>query len=278
MQSLCLPSTISSFKYKPSSSIANAPKKYGKFNNAISAASNKERGLPDIKLPADLRPELMPKHVALFPDGQRRWAKERGLTMEDGDRAGANKIKEFVKLCSKYGIKVVTVFGFSTENWVRPKVETDILMRLNSRVSMIGDRSKWPKSLQGALSLVKEVTKKNTGLHVLGGINYGGRYDILQACKSVASKVKDGLLQLEDINESVFELELETKCTEFPSADLVIRTSGAHRLSNFMLWQAAYSELFFVEKLFPDIEEEDFIEALKSYRKKEKRHGGQQNY
>lgn len=127
------------------------------------------------------------------------------------------------------------------------------------------------------ITLGEDVTKNNSGLHIIGALNYSGRYDITQACKSVANKVKDGLLQPEDINESTFEQELETKCTEFPFPDLLIRTSGEHRISNFMLWQMAYTELFFADKLFPDFHEEDFIEALKSFQKRDRRYGGQKH-
>ncbi|KAM7527674.1 hypothetical protein LguiB_031084 [Lonicera macranthoides] len=152
---------------------------------------------------------------------------------------------------------------------------SSIANRYDVRGLAIGDRSALPNSFQRMINLGEDVTKNNSGLHIMGALNYRGQYNITQACKSVANKVKDGLLQPQDIDESTFEQELETKCTEFPFPDLLIRTSGEHRISNFILWQMVYTELFFADKLFPDFKEEDFMEALKSFQKRDRRYGGQ---
>ncbi|XP_022856540.1 dehydrodolichyl diphosphate synthase 2-like [Olea europaea var. sylvestris] len=257
-------------------------------------------------LPEGLKPELMPKHVAIIKDGHRRWANERGLTMQLGHTTGGRVIKEKVFLCCKWGIKVLSVFAFSTENWGRPKEEVDFLMNLfeeeirtdlqeftrkNVRISVIGDKSKLPKSLQESIATAEDTTRGNTGLHLMMALNYSGRYDIMKASRSIASKVKDGFLQVEDINETLFQNELETKCVEFPNPDLLqneletkcvefpnpdllIRTSGEQRISNFFLWQLAYSEVYFPEKKFPDFKEKDFKEALSSFQKRKRRYGG----
>ncbi|CAA2982754.1 dehydrodolichyl diphosphate synthase 2-like [Olea europaea subsp. europaea] len=240
-------------------------------------------------LPEGLKPELMPKHIAIIMDGHRRWANERGLTMQLGHTTGGRVIKERVFLCCKWGIEGLSVFAFSTENWGRPKDEVDFLMNLfeeeirtdleeftrkNVRISVIGDKSKLPKSLQESIATAEDTTRGNIGLHLMMALNYSGRYDIMKASRSIASKVKDGFLQVEDINETLFQNELETKCVEFPNPDLLIRTSGEQRISNFFLWQLAYSEVYFPEKKFPDFEEKDFIEALSSFQKRNRRYGG----
>ncbi|KAK2969187.1 hypothetical protein RJ640_025900 [Escallonia rubra] len=273
---------------------------------------------------AGLRAELMPKHVAVIMDGNRRWALERGLSVEDGHRGGGRVMKQIVEICLKLGVKVLTFFAFSTENWIRPAVsgllffvfaalpfnfsishlclsigrliygpcmqeEVAFLMslfeevinsdledfkRLGVRMSVIGNKSELPMSLQGLIRLAEESTKANSKLQLVGAMNYSGRYDITQACKSIAKKVKDGLLPLQEIDEALFQQELETKCIEFPQPDLLIRTSGELRVSNFMLWQMAYTELVFVEKLYPDFGEADFIAAVSSFQKRGRRRGG----
>ncbi|CAK9164217.1 unnamed protein product [Ilex paraguariensis] len=263
-------------------------------SNAIPGGEQKERlaGTMDfseeVELPAGLRRELMPNHVAVIMDGNRRWALERGLPVEQGHRAGGQALIELTRLCAKWGVKVLTVFAFSTENWVRPKEEVDFLMRLfeevtktysedfarlNVRLSIIGDKSKLPKSLQQILAGAEQALKANSGPHLIMALNYSGRYDILQVCQKVANQVKNGLIQPEDINQNLFEKELETKCIKYPNPDLLIRTSGEHRISNFMLWQLAYTELYFAKKMFPNFGETDLIEALKSFQQRQRRYG-----
>ena len=142
------------------------------------------------------------------------------------------------------------------------------------RVSMIGDLSKLPTSIQKWIAQVEEKTKDNTKLHLIVAVSYSGKYDITKACRSIAQKAKDGLIQVEDVNEELIESELETKCTQFPHPDLLIRTSGELRISNFLLWQLAYTELFFSSALWPDFGEENFAEALRSFQQRNRRFGG----
>ncbi|KAI3897644.1 hypothetical protein MKW92_031320 [Papaver armeniacum] len=241
-------------------------------------------------LPAGLSRERIPKHVAFIMDGSRRWAIKRGLEPTLGHNASSHSVKLLAQLCCNWGIKVMTVFAFSTGNWVRPQVEVDFLMdtfelvslrdvevfiRNEVRISIIGDTTKLPTGLQQALSKAIEVTKNYTKLHLIVGINYGGREDILQACQSISRKVKDNLIKPEDINENLFNQELDTKCTEFPYPDLLVRTSGEHRISNFLMWQLAYSEIYFEDCLWPDFGEKEFVKALRSFQDRRRRYGGQ---
>ncbi|XP_061347218.1 dehydrodolichyl diphosphate synthase 2 [Gastrolobium bilobum] len=231
----------------------------------------------------------MPKHVAVIMDGNGRWAKLRGMPPSAGHEAGVQSLRKLLRLCCSWGIKVLTVFAFSTDNWVRPKIEVDFLLSLfertiNSqvevfkregiRISVIGDSSKLPKSLKRMILNAEEMTKDNSRLQLIVALSYSGKYDVVQACKSVAKKVKDGLVQLEDINENIFEQELETNCTQFPNPDLLIRTSGELRVSNFLLWQLAYTELVFNGKHWPDFGKDEFVEALSSFQKRQRRFGG----
>jgi ditrans,polycis-polyprenyl diphosphate synthase len=242
-----------------------------------------------MQLPEGLRRESMPRHVAVIMDGNSRWARQRGMLTPSGHEAGVRSLKEFIRLCLQWGIKVVTVFAFSMDNWTRPKEEVDIVMtmienllksglddfiREGTRVSIIGDTSRVPKSLQRTICDIEEMTRENSKFHFIMAISYSGTYDVVQACKSVAQKVKDGVIQVEDINESAVQQELETKCCEFPCPDLLIRTSGELRISNFLLWQSAYSELFFAKALWPDFGKADFVEALTSYQHRQRRYGG----
>ncbi|XP_060174162.1 (2Z,6Z)-farnesyl diphosphate synthase CPT6, chloroplastic-like isoform X1 [Lycium barbarum] len=148
-------------------------------------------------------------------------------------------------------------------------------MRYGMKMSVIGDKSNLPSSLKEMIKLAEETTKDNTGLHFVAALNYGGRYDIIQATKRIASKVKDGVIQLEDIDDKLIDQELETnKCLEYPNPDLLIRTSGELRISNYMLWQLAYSEFYFMDKLFPEVDEADFVAALRSFQQRQRRYGG----
>ncbi|XP_048319351.2 cis-prenyltransferase 4, chloroplastic [Ziziphus jujuba] len=248
-------------------------------------ASTEERNL----LPPGLRRETMPVHVAVIMDGNRRWAQIRGLPASSGYEAGVRSLRSVVELCCKLGISVLTVFAFSTENWCRPKVEIEFLMDLfgravredlesflreNIRISVIGNTSKLPNSLQQLIANVEETTKKNFGLQLIVAVSYSGQYDIVQACQRIAMKVKDGVVALDDVNESLIERELETNCTQFPYPDLLIRTSGELRISNFLLWQLAYTELFFSKSLWPDFGEIEFLEALQDFQRRQRRYCG----
>ncbi|KAM3689796.1 hypothetical protein ACJW31_09G073300 [Castanea mollissima] len=240
-------------------------------------------------LPAGLRRESMPRHVALVMDGNRRWARIRGLPVGSGYEAGVRSLRSVVELCCKLGIRVLSVFAFSSENWFRPQAEVEFLMELfergmrdemgsllreNIRISVIGDSSKLSRSLQELITRTEETTKTNCGLQLIVAVSYSGQYDIVQACQKIALKVKDGLIEPNDINESLIKQELETNCTEFPYPDLLIRTSGELRISNFLLWQLAYTELFFAQSLWPDFGEVEFLEALQAFQQRQRRYGG----
>ncbi|XP_022730673.1 dehydrodolichyl diphosphate synthase 2-like [Durio zibethinus] len=240
-------------------------------------------------LPEGLRSDLIPRHVAVIMDGNGRWARQRGLPTSAGHEAGVKSLRELVELCCRWGIQVLTVFAFSSENWVRPKVEVDFLLslferalkselesfsRAGIRISVIGDSSKLPTSLQNMINEVEEETKENSRLQLIVAVSYSGKYDVVQACRSIAKKAKDGQIQLEDIDEGLIEQELETNCTEFPNPDLFIRTSGELRVSNFLLWQLAYTELFFAQELWPDFGKDEFVDALTSYQQRQRRYGG----
>ncbi|KAF5185143.1 Isoprenyl transferase [Thalictrum thalictroides] len=239
-------------------------------------------------LPLGIKREFMPNHVAVIMDGNVRWARKRGWPSSLGHEAGVSALRKLIELCCKWGIRVLTVFAFSFDNWNRPKMEVDFLMSLfergieaevdnfireDIRVSIIGDSSKLPDSLQKMIANTEEVTNNNLGLQLIVAVSYTGKYDIVQACQNIAYKVKDGLVQPEEINEHLIEQELQTNCTEFPYPDLLIRTSGELRVSNFLLWQLAYTELCFVESLWPDFGEADFIEALHSFQHRQRRYG-----
>lgn len=240
-------------------------------------------------LPYGLDPHSMPKHVAIIMDGNSRWAEKRGLPATAGHEAGRRALNEVVKLSCKWGIKILTVFAFSTDNWHRPKTEISFLMDLfqivlkeelenfnreNIRLSVIGDVSKLPNSLQMSIAEAEHSTKHNSQLNLIVGLSYSGRNDILQACQRLARQVEDGLLKPTDITESLFEKELKTSCAGgLGSPDLLIRTSGEQRLSNFLLWQLAYTELFFTDSLWPEFGEAQYAEALCSFQCRERRFG-----
>ncbi|KAI3997324.1 hypothetical protein MKX01_009168 [Papaver californicum] len=241
------------------------------------------------KLLAGLRPELLPKHVAVIADGNRRWAKKKGMPSILGHDAGARSLLKFADICCNWGIEVLTVFVFSSKNWVRPRFEVDFLleviqkrifeeglenfMRKGIQVSVIGDPSKLPTSLQRWITKTTEITRNNSRLHLILAINYSGRDDIVQACQSISRKVMDNLIKV-DIGETIFTQKLKTNCTPHP--DLLIRTSGEQRISNFLMWQLAYTELHFDECLWPDFGEKEFIKALLSFQGRQRRYGGQQ--
>ncbi|KAM3288014.1 cis-prenyltransferase 4, chloroplastic [Capsicum chacoense] len=255
--------------------------------NASASTSAAEKEIP---LPPELSRELMPKHVAVIMDGNRRWAKNRGLPVALGYEAGIRSVRKLVELCGNWGINALTLFAFSSENWSRPKAEVDILMGLfekmlkseletlasaGIRLSIIGDTSKLPKSLQDLIDKAVKTTEENSRLHLLVAVNYSGQYDVVQACQTIAQKVKDGIIEPEDISSFLVEQELQTNCTDFPCPDLLIRTSGELRLSNFLLWQLAYTELYFSNAQWPDFGEAEFSETLCSFQQRQRRYGGQ---
>ncbi|XP_040384970.1 cis-prenyltransferase 4, chloroplastic-like [Oryza brachyantha] len=237
-----------------------------------------------------LRAEPLPRHVAVVMDGNARWARARGLPSAAGHEAGRRALEEMVRLSRAWGIRALTAFAFSNENWSRPKVEVDFLMRLFERVihdsvaeflregirlRVIGDSSRLPDSLQKIAREAEEATRNNSQLDLTLAISYSGRRDIVQACQRLAQKVQSTVLRAEDIDEALFASELETSCAadELLYPDLLIRTSGELRLSNFLLWQSAYSELFFTNTLWPDFGEDDYLEALCSFQSRDRRFG-----
>ncbi|KAI3833183.1 hypothetical protein MKX03_004324 [Papaver bracteatum] len=229
------------------------------------------------ELPAGLSRERIPKHVAFIMDGSRRWAIKRGLEPTLGHNASSHSVKLFAQLCCNWGIKVMTAevdFLMDTFELVSLR-DVEVFIRNEVRISIIGDTTKLPTGLQQALSKATEVTKNYTKLHVIVAINYGGKQDIIQACQSISRKVHDNLIKPEDINETLFNQQLDTKCTEFPYPDLLIRTSGEHRLSNFLMWQLAYTEIYFEDCLWPDFGEKEFVKALRSFQDRRRRYGGQ---
>ncbi|KAG0484157.1 hypothetical protein HPP92_012241 [Vanilla planifolia] len=242
-----------------------------------------------ISLPPGLRQEALPKHVAFIMDGNGRWAAERELPPSAGHQAGYKTLQLMVELSVKWGIRVLTVFAFSTENWLRPKLEVDFLMTLletalkdnlqdflreGIRICIIGDSSKLPKSVQEIAAKLEESTSNNSKLDLLVAISYSGRTDIVQACKKISQKVKNGVLKVEDIDESLVAQELETSCAAlYPYPDLLIRTSGEWRLSNFLLWEMAYTELYFAQSYWPDFGEKEFVEALFAFQRRQRRFG-----
>jgi len=224
----------------------------------------------------------IPNHIVLFPDGNRRWARARGIHTLEGHMQGYNNLLDFSEWCKNRGVKVLTAFGFSTENWNRTKEEVDYLMKLLEKcvsenlekfqkeevcVRIIGQRERLPDSLQKAIENVENATAKNTKLYLNFAISYGGRWDILNAVK----KIMEDKISPENINEQLFETYLST--AGLPAPDLVIRAGGEMRMSNFVLWQAAYSELYFSPKLWPEFSEQDLDLALAEFDRRQRRFG-----
>ena len=222
----------------------------------------------------------IPAHVALILDGNGRWAKKRGLPRQLGHKKGCETLEQVVEDAARLGIRYLTVYGFSTENWKRPEEEVGALMQLfrfyakrllamaeknNIRVRMIGERSRFAPDIVGAINVLEEKTKKNTGMTFVIAVNYGSRDEITRAVRKIMTDV-------EDMTEKVFASYLDT--AGIPDPDLMIRTSGELRLSNFLLWQLAYSELYVTECLWPDFNKEELLNAIRQYNKRERRFGG----
>ncbi|RWW85490.1 hypothetical protein BHE74_00005822 [Ensete ventricosum] len=267
---------------------AHPARRYPSLSASLAPAREEEERKEGALLPPPLRPETLPRHVAVIMDGNSRWAKARGLPSSAGHEAGYRTLKKMVELSCQWGIRALTVFAFSSENWTRPKVGSGfarpylevaanvclVLYREGIRVCIIGDSSELSQSLQKLAKEVVDKTKNNTQIDLIVAISYSGRKEITQACQNIARKVKDGLLEPEDITESHIEEELETNCIpEFPNPDLLIRTSGELRLSNFLLWQSAYTELFFTNTYWPDFGEAEYVEALTSFQNRQRRFG-----
>ena len=228
----------------------------------------------------------LPKHLAIIMDGNGRWAKQKGLIRALGHDSGTKSVKKTIESCAKIGIECLTLYAFSTENWNRPKLEVDALMRIlikslkkelktlqenNIKLNAIGNLEKLPKSAQNELFDVINKTKDNTRMILTLALSYGSREELVNAVKVISDKVKNNIISLDSIDDSIINEHLYTR--NLPEVDLLIRTSGEHRISNFLLWQIAYAELYFTEILWPDFKEQDLYEAIISYQKRERRFG-----
>ncbi|MDB9318659.1 isoprenyl transferase [Nodularia spumigena] len=237
-------------------------------------------------LPSDLKRELLPKHVAVIMDGNGRWAKRQGLPRIMGHKRGVDALKDLLRCCKDWGIQALTAYAFSTENWKRPQEEVDFLMTLfqrvlrqelremveeNVQIQFVGNLDALPRSLQAEISRSMAETSHNRAIRFTVATNYGGRQEILQACRAIAQKVQQGVIQPDDIDEQLFERHLYTAGITDP--DLLIRTSGEMRLSNFLLWQMAYGEIYITDALWPDFDRNEFHRALCAYQQRERRFG-----
>ncbi len=238
------------------------------------------------KLPAILDPTKIPQHVAAIMDGNGRWAKQQGLPRIAGHQQGANTVKSLLRCCKDWGIANFTVFAFSTENWRRPAVEVNFLMQLfkglldsqleqmhseGVRIRFLGDRSQVPIDLQSMMDKSIDKTADNQAVTFNIAINYGSRNEIIQACRSIAQKVQFGKLDPQQIDELLFTQHLDT--FGLPDPDLLIRTSGEQRLSNFLLWQLAYTELYITDTYWPDFSNDEFVRAIADYQQRDRRFG-----
>ena len=228
----------------------------------------------------------LPKHLAIIMDGNGRWAKQKGLLRALGHENGTKSVRQTVEACAKLGIENVTLYAFSTENWNRPKLEVNTLMQLlvrslknelktlqdnNIRLNTIGNLAKLPASIQTELNEVVEKTKNNSHTILTLALSYSAREELLNAVKIISNKVKNNIISIDNIDESIINQHLYTH--NLPDVDLLIRTSGEHRISNFLLWQIAYAELYFTDVLWPDFTDEHLYEAINSYQKRERRFG-----
>lgn len=229
----------------------------------------------------------LPKHIAIIMDGNRRWAKNNGLSTKEGHKAGSKNLENIAKFCNKLGIKYLTVYAFSTENWKRSKAEVSALMLIlkanldamlrrmdleNIKIRVIGEKENIPEEIKPRIEKLVEKTKNNTGLTLNIAFNYGGRAEIVHATKEIAQKVKNGELKVEDITEETISNNIYTAGQ--PDPDLMIRTSRELRTSNFLPWQLTYTEFYFPDKHWPEFLEEDLIEAIRVYQHRNRRFGG----
>jgi undecaprenyl diphosphate synthase len=228
----------------------------------------------------------LPKHLAIIMDGNGRWAKQKGLIRALGHESGTKSVKVTVETCARLGIQNLTLYAFSTENWNRPKIEVETLMKLlisslkkeiktlqsnNIKLNAIGNLTNLPTKVQKELQEVIDKTSENTRMTLTLALSYGAREEIVQAVKKISDKVKNNIISEQAIDESIINQHLYTH--NLPDVDLVIRTSGEHRISNFLLWQIAYAEFYFTDVLWPDFTENNLYEAIISYQKRERRFG-----
>lgn len=231
--------------------------------------------------------ENIPEHIAIIMDGNGRWAKQKGLPRIAGHHSGMKTVKRITIAANDLGVKYLTLYAFSTENWKRPKEEVEFLMKLpqqfleleigelmenNVQVRMMGEVEQLPSYTRKAVEEAMSKTANNTGLVLNFALNYGGRLELIKAVKAVAEQVENGQLQVDHINEELFSNYMQSR--DLPDPDLLIRTSGEIRLSNFMLWQLAYSEFYFTDVFWPEFSEEHFMAAIQEYQRRARRFGG----
>lgn len=229
---------------------------------------------------------IVPKHVAIIMDGNGRWARRRAMPRQAGHRAGVKSVRKVVETAAARGVACLTLFAFSSENWARPKDEVSSLMKLffealrrevadlhrnNVKLSFIGARQDLQPELIARISEAETATQGNSGMQLIIAVAYGGRWDIVNAAISLARKVRDDSLQLENIDETAFASELQLAA--YPDPDLLIRTGGEQRISNFLLWNLAYAELYFSDKLWPEFGTDDFNSALEHFSQRQRRFG-----
>ena len=233
-----------------------------------------------------IQPNRIPRHIAIIMDGNGRWAKRQGMARMFGHRQGVETVHRITEAAAELGIEYLTLYAFSTENWNRPKEEVDALMSLlvdtiaketptlmknNVRLTTIGDLTRLPENAQQKFRACMEQTSVNTGLNLVIALSYSARWEIIQATRNIALALQQGTILVEDINEELITSFLTTK--QMPDPDLLIRTSGELRISNFLLWQLAYAELYFTDCLWPEFTEEEFYCAIVDYQHRERRFG-----
>jgi undecaprenyl diphosphate synthase len=231
----------------------------------------------------------IPRHVAIIMDGNNRWAKHRGLPGVAGHRAGVEAIRTVMRTCRKHGVSVLTLFAFSSENWNRPSAEVAALMQLftlylnsevkklhedNVRLRFIGERNRLSNALQKKMADAEAFTAGNTASQLVIAVDYGGQWDIVNAARTLAQRVARGELRADQIDATQFDQA--TALADLPKPDLLIRTAGEQRISNFLLWQIAYSELYFTEVFWPDFDEAEMVRALRAFDQRERRFGGRE--
>ncbi len=228
----------------------------------------------------------IPEHIAIIMDGNGRWANKKGLPRIAGHREGVNSVRDIVEVCGQLGVKYLTLYAFSTENWKRPKEEVSLLMRLllsairdekdrlhsnGVILKTIGEISELPNAIQDELIDAIEITKNNDGLTLILALSYSGRWDLTNAVKEISKKVSEGTISVDSITEETIKNSLSTK--KYPDPDLLVRTSGELRVSNFLLWQIAYSEIYITQLHWPDFRRNAFYESIDSFQKRERRFG-----
>jgi len=233
-----------------------------------------------------LEEEIFPNHIAIIMDGNGRWAKARNLPRVSGHSEGINSVREIVRICGEIGISYLTLYTFSSENWARPKIEVSAIMKLllgtirkeinnlhqnNVRLSSIGNLQDLPSESRRGIIEGMEKTKNNTGLNLILALSYGSRQELLMAVKRIAVKIESGKLKSKYISEDILSQELYT--SNIPDPDLLIRTGGENRISNFLLWQLAYTELFMTNMFWPDFREKALLEAIVDYQSRQRRFG-----